>query len=86
MCPSAEPLESSRSLHGKLVVFMSLSAHASASGAPSTHELVRKDQLKELARIADSDEQRMDEYASYVLLPLLLLFGTIVLVRRSILP
>jgi hypothetical protein len=47
---------------------------------------VRKDQLKELARIADSDEQRMDEYASYVLLPLLLLFGTIVLVRRSILP
>jgi hypothetical protein len=42
--------------------------------------------LKELARIADSDEQRMDEYASYVLLPLLLLFGTIVLVRRSILP
>jgi|JI8StandDraft_1071087.scaffolds.fasta_scaffold387205_2 hypothetical protein len=86
MCPSAEPFESSRSLHGKLAVFMSLSAHASAFGAPSTHELVRKDQLKELARVADSDDEKLDEYASFVMIPLLLLFGTIVLVRRSMLP
>ncbi|MDP1590478.1 MAG: hypothetical protein Q8M07_22180 [Prosthecobacter sp.] len=82
----AETLESSLGSQGQLAVFMGLSAQAPVLGAVSTHELVRKDQLKELERVAGSDEQRMDEYASYVLLPLLLLFGTIVLLRRSMLP
>lgn len=86
MHSSSESLERSHGFRRQRVAFIGLSAQAPALGAVSTHELVRKDQLKELERVAGSDERRMDDYASYVLLPMLLLFGTIVLLRRSMLP
>jgi len=82
----AESLESSHGFQGQLAAFMGLSAETSVLGAVSTHQLVRKDQLKELERVAGTENQRMDEYATYVLLPLLLLLGAIVLLRRSMLP
>lgn len=85
MHPPAESLESSHGFRGQRVAFFGLS-QTPVFGAVSTHELVRKDQLKELERVAGTEDQRMDEYASYVLLPLLLLLGTIVLLRRSMLP
>lgn len=49
----------------------------------STQELVQKDRLKELDRIATNAERDPTaEYANYVLLPMLFIVGLIVVLRR----
>ncbi len=48
----------------------------------STHELVQKSRQKELDRIVHSGRDPSADYASYVLLPLFLLVGVLIGLRR----
>ena len=49
----------------------------------STHELVKKDHQRELERIVQSSERvPMNDYATYVMLPLFLLMAGMIAVRK----
>lgn len=63
--------------------FMISSATPPLLAATPSHEVIRKDQLKELERVVSASEGgRADDYAAYVLLPMVLIGGAILLARR----
>ncbi|MCB1277877.1 hypothetical protein [Prosthecobacter sp.] len=69
---------------GRVVLFSLLATPALLQAAPSTGDVVREHHNREIEQIANhlSGDARVDDYFSYVLLPLLGLLGLMFCLRR----